>query len=85
MAIHLLDGSLIVEINYDQADSDLPDNICLTIYESCPADEKIMIAGETHIFLTPGQANQLAACLLKAAGESKGAGARQGEKEKDNG
>jgi len=72
MAIQLLDGSLIVEVEYDQADSDFPDNICLRIFESCPVDEKIMRAGETNLFLTAGQARQLAACLVKAASESKG-------------
>ncbi len=65
--IQLLDGSLIVDIEYDEADSDFEDNICLTIYESCPADEKIMIAGETNLFLTPEEAQVLAARLLKAA------------------
>jgi len=71
MAIQLLDGSLIIEIDYDEADSEFADNIIFTIYESCPTEEKIMRAGETHIFITPGQARQLAACLTKAAGASK--------------
>lgn len=71
MVVHLLDGSLVVEIVYDESDSDYEDNINLTLFETCPDEEKIMIHDETHLFITPGQARQLAACLVKAAGESK--------------
>jgi hypothetical protein len=73
MTIQLLDGSLLVEIKYEESDSGFKDNICLTIYESCPVDEKIMLAGETNIYLTPAEAHTLAACLLKAAEASRGA------------
>lgn len=73
MAVRLLDGSLVVEICYDEADSAYEDNICLTLYETCPDEEKIMIHDETHVFITSAQARMLAAFLSKAAGQSKAA------------
>jgi len=66
MPIYLLDNSLLVEIGFEPTDAAYPDNISITFYESCPYDEKIFLADETHIYLTPGQAQSLARALLQA-------------------
>jgi hypothetical protein len=70
MAIYLLDDTLSVEIFYEAADDQFSDNVCICLWESCPADEKILIAGETNIFLTTGQAKELAKLLLSAVAAS---------------
>lgn len=64
--ILLLDDSLQVEIQYECADSDLEDNICVRITESCPDEEKIFRHDESNLFLTNDQASSLANALLKA-------------------
>ncbi len=66
MAIFLLDDTVKIEIYYDPEDCGFEDNICLTIWEDCPEEEKIFIAEETNIFLTPEQAYQLAMALSNA-------------------
>ncbi len=71
MIISLLDGSLKVQIFYEEPDASFEDNVCISFLEDCPEDEKIFKAGETNIFLTPEQAAQLAEALSKAAAESK--------------
>lgn len=71
MIISLLDGSLRVQIFYEEPDASFEDNVCISFLEYCPEDEKIFKAGETNIFLTPEQAAQLAEALSKAAAESK--------------
>lgn len=68
--ILLLDESLRVRIYYDCDDCDYDDNICVSIIEDCPEDEKIFIAGETNLYLTPGQAKELAMALIQATNES---------------
>lgn len=65
--ILLLDESLEVEVFYSSEDSDLEDNICLKVTESCEEDEKIFRHDESHMFLTRSQARDLAEALLKAA------------------
>ena len=70
MVVLLLDESLIVDVIYDPADNDLADNIGLSLSESCPEEEKILLADETVIYITSAQARTLAAALLKAADES---------------
>jgi len=70
MTIHLLDRTLQIDIFYECEDRDLEDNICLTVVESCPPGEKILRAGETHLFLTPAEARALGEALLTAAGRS---------------
>ena len=70
MTIHLLDKTLQIDIFYECEDRDLEDNICLTVVESCPPGEKILRAGETHLFLTPAEARALGEALLAAAGRS---------------
>lgn len=65
--ILLLDESLEVEVFYSSEDSDLEDNICLKVTESCEEDEKIFRHDESHMFLTRAQARDLAEALLKAA------------------
>lgn len=70
MAIYLLDDSLQVSVYFDSSDADYDDNICVSLVEECPEDEKILLAGETNIYLTPAQACQLAQALLTAAKDS---------------
>ena len=70
MAIWLLDDSLEVRVGYDCQDADLKDNICLSFNESCPVDEKLFIADETHIFLTVEEATWIAEALMRAVHNS---------------
>ena len=67
MSIFLLEGSLKVNVYFEKTDSAYEDNICLCIKEDCPDDEKLFIADETNIFLTPKQARDLALALNQAA------------------
>lgn len=67
MTIHLLDNTLQIEIFYERDDHDLEDNICVSIIERCPPQERIMRSGETHIYLTANQACQLGEALIAAA------------------
>jgi hypothetical protein len=66
MAIYLLDNSLKVEVFYDPSDSEFEDNICICFVEECPDDEKLFLAGETNIYLTPDEACHLAQAVIKA-------------------
>ncbi len=66
MGLYILDDTLSVEVFYDRSDDQFSDNVCLCLWESCPTDEKILIADETNVFLTPDQARELANMLLKA-------------------
>jgi hypothetical protein len=70
MAIYLLDDTLKVEVYIDESDSQFDDDICLSILESCPEEERLFRADETNIFLTPQQARRLGQALIKAAEES---------------
>jgi len=70
MTIQLLDGSLEVNIFYENKDSQYDDNICVCIKEICPEEEKILYAGETNIYLTSEQARQVAQALLTVADQS---------------
>jgi len=70
MTITLLDGSLKVDVFYDYKDSQFEDHICLKIVEDCPEEEKIFYAGETNIYLTAEQAEQISDALLKAVDQS---------------
>jgi hypothetical protein len=67
MSIFLLDGSLRVKIFFEKSDNDYDDDICITIEEDCPDDEKLFIADETNIYITPKQARELALALNQAA------------------
>jgi len=71
MTIYLLDNTLQIDIFYDHDSHDLEDNICVAIIERCPPQERLLQAGETHIFLTPDQAQQLGLALLEAVEHSK--------------
>ncbi len=71
MAISLLDGTLKVEIFFDNSDRTFEDNICISFVEDCPEEEKVFYAGETNLYLTPDQACQLASALQAAARQSK--------------
>ena len=70
MTISLLDGSLKLDVFYDCSDSQFEDHICLKIVEDCPEEEKIFYAGETNIYLTVEQAEQISNALLNAINQS---------------
>jgi hypothetical protein len=70
MTVTLLDGSLKLDVFYDCKDSQFDDHICLQIVEDCPEEEKIFYAGETNIYLTTEQAQQISVALLKAIQQS---------------
>jgi hypothetical protein len=59
MPVSLLENSLKVDIFFEESDQDFEDDICISIREDCPDEEKIFRADETNIFVTPDQA-----CLL---------------------
>ncbi|MFO7662720.1 MAG: hypothetical protein R6X18_09015 [Chloroflexota bacterium] len=66
--ITLLDGSLILNIYYEETDSAFEDDICLCFTEDCPEDEKVFKADETSIYLTPEQAALIVLELNRAIG-----------------
>ena len=70
MAIYLLDNSLRVEIFFEQNDSNFTDNICISICEDCPEEEKLFRADETNMYITKQEAQQLITALLRAIAES---------------
>ncbi len=70
MIFHLLDETLQIDIFYECEDEDLEDNVCISIVEDCPHDERLLRAGETHIYLTPDEARVLGEALLTAANHS---------------
>ena len=67
MALELMNGSMTVEIFYDQRDKDYEDNICICLKESGPEDERVLYADETNLYITPEDARELADLLMKAA------------------
>jgi hypothetical protein len=67
MTIHLLEGSLEVDIFYECEDKDLDDNVCIKLVESCPPEERLFRACETYIYITAVQARELGEMLLAAA------------------
>ncbi len=71
MSIHLLENTLEVNIYYDEKDCAYDDNICVSILEDCPEEEKLFRANETNMYLTPEQAVQLIQALTAATSESK--------------
>jgi hypothetical protein len=66
MTIHLLEGTLEVDIFYECEDKDFDDNVCIKIVESCPPEERLLRAGETYIYITAVQARELGEMLLAA-------------------
>ena len=70
MPVYLLDDTLSVDIYYDQTDCEYEDNICVSVLEDCPDEEKVFRAGQSYIYLTREQARQLGWALLEAAEES---------------
>lgn len=70
MKIELLGGCLVVDIFFEENDSEFADNVCLRFTEPCSTDEWLFKAGETNIFLTAVEARQVARTLLKIAEES---------------
>ena len=67
MTIYLVDNTLQIDIFFECEYQDLEDNICVSIIERCPHQERLLRSGETHIFITPDEARQLGETLLKAA------------------
>jgi hypothetical protein len=66
MSILLLDNSLKVDIYYEESDRDFEDDICISLSEDCPADEKLFRMDETNIYNTPYQACLLLLALQRA-------------------
>jgi hypothetical protein len=64
--ILLLDESLQVEVFFESDDCGYEDNICLKITESCPEEEKVFLHDESHLYLTPMQAQELSKALDQA-------------------
>ncbi len=71
MDFWILDDTLRVSVKYEKQDGDLKDNVSLSIYESCPEDEKLFIADETNMYLTKEEAILLANALLNAVRHSR--------------
>jgi len=71
MTLLLLDESLHVQVFFEEPDCDFDDNICISLIEVCPDDEKLFIHDETNIFLTTEQAERFAKELLMAVKDSK--------------
>jgi hypothetical protein len=53
--ITLLDGSLKLNIYFEESDREFEDDICLCFVEDCPEDEKLFKADEVSIYATPEQ------------------------------
>lgn len=66
MKIELLDGTLLVEVNYCLDNQEFEDDICLTMIERCPDDERIFRADETNLLITPAEAVLIIRSLEKA-------------------
>ncbi|MDP3721780.1 MAG: hypothetical protein Q8R09_04895 [Anaerolineaceae bacterium] len=64
--ILLLDDSLQVEVFFESDDCGYEDNICLKIIESCAEVEKVFLHDESHLYLTPVQAQELVNALDQA-------------------
>ena len=69
-SIYLLDRSLKVDVYFEPEDRDFNDNICVSMVEDCSDCEKIFVADETNIYLSPEQALQLAKALMQAVSDS---------------
>ena len=54
--ISLLDGSLRLSIYVEASDKDFDDDICLCFEEDCSEDEKLFLADEVRMYVTPEQA-----------------------------
>lgn len=67
MTIYLLDGTLQIDIFFECEDQDFDDNICISIIERCPPNERLLRAGQTNIFLTSQQARALGEALISSA------------------
>jgi len=72
MPIYILDDSLKIEVYYESNDHEFEDNVCISLHENCPEEERIYRAGLSHIYISVKQARQLAQALIFAAQESEG-------------
>lgn len=73
MEILILENSLRLRIFFEEPDCDYSDNICLSIDEDCPKNEKLFIHDQTNIYITPEQAQAISAALAEAARASQAA------------
>ena len=71
MELWLLDDTLHIKIFFEDTDQDLQDNVCVSIFESCPDEERILLHDETNIYLTPEDACRLAEALQAATSKSR--------------
>jgi hypothetical protein len=69
-SIYLLDRSLKVDVYFEPEDREFNDDICISICEECPDSEKVLVADETNIYVSPAQAHQLALALMEAIADS---------------
>lgn len=67
MTVLLLDDSLKVNIFFEESDSIFEDNVCISIVENCPDEEKVFRGDKTVLYITAEQACQLARVLNIAA------------------
>ncbi|MEN4013585.1 MAG: hypothetical protein ROW48_16240 [Bellilinea sp.] len=70
MSLNLLDDTLNIQIFFEETDREYCDNICVRFWESCPEEEKLFVADETNLYITPDQARKIAAMLLAAVQQS---------------
>jgi predicted RNase H-like HicB family nuclease len=70
MPVQILDGAMTIDIYFDPLDSEYEDDICLSFVECCPEEEKVFSAGETNLYVTRKEAQQLIEALLAAMQES---------------
>jgi hypothetical protein len=59
MSILLLGDSLKVDIFLDETDAGFEDNICIRLVEDCPAEEMLLKADETNIYVTADEVSTL--------------------------
>ncbi len=66
MTIPLLNNCMQVEIFYETEDRQFSDNICIRIRETCPNEERLMLAEESNIFITPRRSHNPCQCLVES-------------------
>jgi hypothetical protein len=64
--ISLLDGSLKLSIYVEESDRDFEDDICLCFEEDCDEEEKLFLADEVRMYITPEQAGLVVLELNRA-------------------
>lgn len=72
--ITLLDGTLKLNIYYDESDRDYEDDICLCFIEDSRDEEKLFRADESSLYLTPEQAALIILELSRAVEAARSGG-----------